>query len=73
MAYNKLAIETLTKKLNELLEEKKVFNQNIDNQIQEIHDGLISVGGTIPKHSNLAATLYDDQNPDYIKQSIEEI
>lgn len=72
MAYNKLAIETLTKKLNELVLERSALTERLDAEIKEIKDGIRVMRGLDPKSNNEPEITFDDTNPDYIKGSIED-
>lgn len=73
MAYNKLAIETLTKKLNELILERNALTERLDAEIKEIKDGIRVMRGLDPKSNNEPEITFDDTNPEYIRQSAEEI
>lgn len=69
---NKLAAELLLKKRNELVELKRKMLDRYNKDISEIESAIESLEGK--KVWQIEPSLiYDDENPDYIKSSLEEI
>lgn len=69
---NQLSIEILEKKRQELLLEKEAFLGKINVQINAIEASIEQLSGK-RVWSDEPPLVYDDNNPDYIKSSIEEI
>jgi uncharacterized protein YbcI len=67
-----LAIEILIEKRNKLEVEKARITRVIDDEISSIDTSIESLSGK-KVWEILAETQYDDELPDYIKASIEEI
>ena len=67
---NSVGIKALVKELNALKSEKLVFIQQIDKQITEMESCIDLLAGKkvweVEKEE-----VFDDENPDYIKGSIE--
>jgi hypothetical protein len=69
---NELAIETLQHKRQQLLLEKETFLSRINAEINSIESSIESLSGKKVWETE-PAMVYDDENPDYIRQSLEEI
>lgn len=67
-----IAIETLVKERDRVILEKNAAIDRFDQQINEIEAAIKRLSG---KNVDEAAseTIYDDESPDYIRQSVEEI
>lgn len=68
---NNLALDTLIKKREELLIAKSATINKLNDEIQQVNAAIEALSGmNVFDAQNLA--LYDDEHPDYIKQSIED-
>lgn len=67
-----IAIETLLKQRQQLLDERQKMWERYAKEIDEIDAAIETINGK-KSHEFLTDTLYDDEHPDYIKQSQEEI
>lgn len=67
---NQAAVETLHKKRAELIIERKSFLSEINSKIQGIESAIESLSG-LKVWETEPDVLFDDENPDYIKSSIE--
>ena len=67
---NQLAIEVLQKRRVELLKDRQQAWIETGKKILEVEDALRELGECIPKDPE-HVFVYDDESPDYIKQSIE--
>lgn len=67
-----VGLEALMTKRNELVSEKNKMNEELDKQIQEMESCIELLSGKTVWEIE-AATVYDDENPNYIKSSLEEI
>lgn len=72
MSNKAVVIDTLVKKREQLILERDKMYQQFSEQISEIEAALETYGGKKVWEIGSNA-LYDDENPEYIKQSIEEI
>lgn len=68
---NKLAIETLQQKRQQLLLKKETFLGRINTEINSIEAVIETLSGKKVWETE-PTTVYDDGSPDYIRQSIEE-
>lgn len=67
---NKLAIEVLQNRRAELVKEREKIWTEIGKKILEIDEALSGLGEYVPVEPE-HKFIYDDESPDYIKQSIE--
>lgn len=67
-----LAIEKLSKMKQEFIDQREAFNESINKKIDELTNSIKILSGENP-NLNPNSEVYDDESPDYIKQSIEEI
>jgi len=68
---NNLAVDTLIKKREELLIAKAATINKLNAEIREVNAAIEALSGmNVFEAQNLS--LYDDEHPDYIKQSIED-
>jgi hypothetical protein len=65
---NQLAIETLEKKLAELIDLRSKAIHDYNAKISALQRSILELGGTIENIPSLAF-VYDDESPDYIKSS----
>lgn len=72
MSNNKVVINTLLSKRDTLISEKKKAIRQFNAEICEIENAIETLSGERPWQGG-PAVLYDDEHPDYIKQSVEEI
>lgn len=67
-----LAVETLLKQRQQLEDERQKMWERFSNDISEIDSAIEAISGR--KHTELVNEVrYDDEHPDYIKGSQEEI
>lgn len=67
-----IAVDILIEKRDKLLAELEDLNYKYGEEIKELNRAIVSLTGkSIPEVQ--AEIRYDDENPDYIRQSIEEI
>lgn len=72
MSNNQVVIDTLIKKREQLKEEQMKMNDQFADQINEIDAALEKL--TSGKVGPISMTrIYDDESPDYIRSSQEEI
>jgi hypothetical protein len=71
MSNNRVVIDTLVKKREQLQIEKVAAISRFDNEIQELEAAIETLSGERSWEIPLT-TLYDDEHPEYIKQSIED-
>lgn len=68
---NSPAVEALLQKRDEVVAEKTRVNEKFDQEISELETAIETLSGKkvweMPRE-----TRYDDESPDYIKQSFEE-
>lgn len=69
---NNIAIESLLKERQKVLDEKQRMNQIFDAQIKEFETAIERIDGKRVWEYE-PAIVYDDEHPDYIKNSLEEI
>lgn len=69
MAQN-IAVETLLKERQRLIDERDRITREFDFQIEEIQTSVERINGKTVWTAD-PAMVYDDQSPDYIKGSIE--
>lgn len=69
---NKLAIELLLKERQVLIGKRDAMVDALNVQISDIESGIERLSGKKVWETEPGFT-YDDQNPDYIKASLEEI
>ncbi len=69
---SKYVIQFLIHRRDSLLSEKNAAIERFDTEINEIENALAELTGKKVWEVG-SETLYDDQHPDYIKQSAEEI
>lgn len=67
-----LAIETLLKKRQQLQDERMKFLERTGTEIREIDEAIKQINGEYV-FQKVGDVLYDDEHPDYIKGSQEEI
>lgn len=67
-----LALETLIQKREQLIAEKQKMTERFDGEIIQLEKSIELLSGKKVWDFGLINT-YDDENPDYIKASIEEI
>lgn len=67
---NQAAVETLHQKRIELITERDAFLARINTEIQGIESAIESLSG-LKVWETEPTTLFDDENPNYIKSSIE--
>ena len=67
-----LGIEALIEKLETLMAEKKAAIEQFDNQIKELESCIELLSGK-PYTEYMADFRFDDENPNYIKSSQEEM
>jgi len=67
---NQTAVETLHQKRTELITERDAFLSKINSEISGIESAIESLSG-LKVWETEPTTLYDDENPKYIKGSIE--
>lgn len=72
MSNNAVVIDTLVKKREQILAEKNVAVSRFDSEIQELEIAIERLSGKKVWEVS-QGVLYDDEHPDYIKQSEEEI
>ena len=72
MSNNTVVVNTLLAKRDALVSEKRKMIQQFNSEIAEIENAIETLSGEKPWQAG-PAVLYDDQHPDYIKQSAEEI
>ena len=70
MAQN-IALQSLINERDKLISAKAEAIANFDKQILEFDNAIDEISGK--KYWGYSDTLYDDENPDYIKSSLEEI
>jgi hypothetical protein len=68
-----IAEETLIKQRQKLIDEREKFLSQIDAEISELSRSIEIISGKKPNQWTSAADLYDDEHPNYIKGSQEEI
>lgn len=67
-----IGLEALISKRAELIAEKEFMLSNFNAEITEIESCIELLSG-IKVKDIVSETVYDDTNPNYIKQSLEEI
>lgn len=67
-----LAVQELVKKLHLLMDEQTKLNEKFNKEISEIETAIETLSGKTVWEVN-SEYHYDDENPDYIKASQEEI
>lgn len=72
MNNNQFVIKHLLEKRNALLDEKQKAIAKFDAEILEMESAIDTLGGK-RVWTTEPALIYDDENPEYIKQSQEEI
>lgn len=72
MSNNQIVIEPLKAKLEHLQGKKKQLIQQYDEYIEQIEDALDVLAGKAVWRTQ-STEAYDDLNPDYVRQSEEEI
>jgi hypothetical protein len=72
MGNNQVVIDTLIKKRDDLMSQRDAATRKFNEQIEEIEEALDKLAGK-EVWRNADQTVYDDENPDYIRQSQEEI
>ena len=68
---NKLSVELLHSKRTELMAERKAFLAKIDNEISSIEVSIELLSG-LKVWETEPEVVFDDENPNYIKSSIED-
>lgn len=68
-----LVLDTLLRKREQLRKEQEVFLEKSSTEIRELDDAIAKLNGGVYVYGNGVDSLYDDEHPDYIKQSEEEI
>lgn len=72
MSNNQIVVDTLLKKRDQLKVEMDAAYAKYFDEVTEINQAIEKLTGK--KASEVASiTLYDDEHPDYIKQSLEEV
>lgn len=66
-----LAVEVLTERRLKLVEIKQSLIERYDKEISDIETALLQLTGS-KVWETLPTERFDDENPDYIKSSIEE-
>jgi hypothetical protein len=67
-----IAVQELVKKRQQLVDEKIKMIAKFDNELEQIESDIILIGeGKIWEKPS--TEMFDDENPDYIKMSQEEI
>ena len=69
---NQTAVETLHKKRTELIADRNAYLLAINHEISSIESAIESLSG-LKVWETEPETIYDDENPNYIKSSQEEI
>lgn len=69
---NEMAIDVLLKKREQLVIEKQKMTERFDGEIIQMEKSIELLSGKKVWDFGLINT-YDDENPDYIRQSIEEL
>jgi len=69
---NQAAVETLHQKRTELMIERDAFLSRINSEISGIESAIESLSG-LKVWETEPTTVYDDENPNYIRSSQEEI
>lgn len=64
-----IAVDTLTKKLDQLFEEKRAVNEQLDSEIASIVEALTALGQKPDNGVPKSGENYDDENPGYIKNT----
>lgn len=72
MSNNQIVIDTLIKKRDQIMTERDAAVRKFNEQLEEIEDALDRLAGKEVWRVT-DRTFYDDENPDYIRQSQEEI
>jgi hypothetical protein len=72
MSNNTVVVNTLLAKRDTLVSEKRKMIQQFNSEIVEIENAIETLTGDRPWQAG-PSVIYDDQNPDYIKASAEEI
>jgi len=72
MSNNQVVIDTLLAKMQQLMVERKAIIAKYDAEIEELEAAVAEYTGQ-KKVDGKHITLYDDESPDYIKQSPEEM
>lgn len=72
MSNNQIVIDTLLVKLQQLVAERDALIHRYNSEIEALEAAIAEYGGEKYKDAK-NITLYDDENPNYIKQSPEEI
>lgn len=67
---NQTAVETLHQKRTELIIERETFLSRINSEISGLASAIESLSG-LKVWETEPTTLFDDENPNYIKSSIE--
>jgi hypothetical protein len=67
-----LALEALELKKKQLVDEQSKMNERFDNEIREINVAIDTLCGAMVQNYD-SSLKYDDENPDYIRSSQEEI
>ena len=69
---NQAAVETLHQKRTELMIERDAFLSRINSEISGIESAIESLSGLKVRETE-PTTVYDDENPNYIRSSQEEM
>ncbi len=69
---NQAAVETLHQKRTELMIERDSFLSRINSEISGIESAIESLSG-LKVWETAPTTVYDDENPNYIRSSQEEM
>lgn len=67
-----IAVETLLKQRQQLLDERQKMWERYAKEIDDIDVAIEAINGK-KSHETTSEFHYDDEHPDYIKQSQEEI
>lgn len=68
MSNNQLVIDTLSKKLVSLREEQQAHWHRLQEQINEVSDAILVLSGQkTPLRKDIVS--YDDESPDYIRNT----
>jgi len=67
------SIKILMAERDKLISQKEAMIQEFDYKINSLEDSIEKLSGGKIEFNNLGEVKYDDESPDYIKQSLEEI
>lgn len=70
---NNLAIQTLLNKMHQLMDEKHKMLEKYKTEIAQMNAAILALSEGEPVEVPEAVDIFDDQNPDYIRSSSEEI